>query len=223
MSFNSISRVLLDNWLSLADPTPEQIFGSVIDRVSIRWRIAIIRTEAQDPRDWVLEPVKQMGMVSRLLDLNAVFKGGRLGDIGDRAYIDQAVIPQYRSVVQSRQPAIDHVRTKLLGMKVLYDRILLPEKSGGDPSWLVTACFGRFLSPMPEKAPVIDDIDQVIFLNLSKGHSAKEIAGILNLSHRTIEHRIDRMKRQTGAKNTTNLVALMTTAGFEGAIRYRAE
>lgn len=223
MSFNAISRALLDNWLSLPDPTPEQIYGGIIDRISIRWRIAIIRTEARDAADWVLEPVKQMGAVSRLVDLNAIFKGGRLGDIRDRAYVDSAVLPQYRSVVQSRQPAIDQVGAKLLGMKVLYDRILLPQKSQGDPSWLVTACFGRFLSPLPDADPVVDDVDQAIFLSLSKGHSAKEIASFLNLSPRTIEHRIYRLKRQTGAKNTTNLVALLTAAGFEGAIRYRAD
>lgn len=142
---------------------------------------------------------------------------------GDHAYVDSAVIPEYRSEVDSRQPATDRVGTRLMGMKVLYDRILRPEKTDGVPSWMLTACFGRFLSPIPDNTPVIDEIDQVIFINLSKGHSAKEIAGILNLSNRTIEHRIDRMKRQTGARNTTNLVALMTTAGFEGAIRYRAD
>lgn len=223
MSFNEISRVFLDNWLSQPQPTPEQLYRGIVSRVSVRWRIAIIRLDHPDPADWVLEPVKQMGVVSRLLNLNAIFKGGRLGDIPDQRYIADAVVPQYRSVIQSRQPGIDRVEAKLLGMKLIYDRIVLPEKSQGEPSWLVTACFGRFLSPLPECNPVVDDVDQSIFLHLSAGHSAKETAVALNLSHRTIEHRIDRMKRQTGAKNTTHLVALLMAAGFEGEIRFRGD
>ncbi|MCD2175628.1 LuxR C-terminal-related transcriptional regulator [Rhizobium sp. C4] len=223
MSFNTISRMMLDNWLSQSDPSPEQIYASILDRVSIRWQIAIIRLGGKDPADWMFEPVKQMGIVSRLLNINAIFKSGPVADIPDGKYLEETVLPRYRSVIQSRQPAIDRVDARLLGIKVIYDRIVLPEKSENDPSWLVTGCFGRFLSPLPDSNPVVDDLDQSIFLHLTAGHPAKEIATILHLSPRTVEHRIDRMRRHMGAKNTAHLVALLMTAGFEGEIRFRAD
>ncbi len=223
MSFNEMSRILLDNWLSHANPTPEQLYGTIIDRLSIRWRVALIRLEGNDPDDWVLEPVKQMKLKFRLIDLNKIFAGGRLGDIKDRNYLESAVLPQYGTVIQTRQPAMDRVEAKLLGMKLVYDRIVLPQKSDIGPSWLLTCTYGRFLSPLPGENPVVDDVDQSVVLHLSGGFSAKEIASILNLSHRTIEHRIDRMKRQTGARNTTHLVALCIAAGFEGELRFRKD
>jgi len=44
---------------------------------------------------------------------------------------------------------------------------------------------------------------------LASGYGAKEIARALNLSPRTVEHRIEALKRRLGARNVTHLVAII--------------
>lgn len=44
---------------------------------------------------------------------------------------------------------------------------------------------------------------------LASGYGAKEIARALNVSPRTVEHRIEALKRRLGARNVTHLVAIV--------------
>lgn len=44
---------------------------------------------------------------------------------------------------------------------------------------------------------------------LASGYGAKEIARALNISPRTVEHRIEALKRRFGARNVTHLVAIV--------------
>lgn len=44
---------------------------------------------------------------------------------------------------------------------------------------------------------------------LACGYGAKEIARALNISPRTVEHRIEALKRRLGARNVTHLVAII--------------
>lgn len=44
---------------------------------------------------------------------------------------------------------------------------------------------------------------------LIRGKTAKEIARILGLSHRTIEHRIERMKLKFEASNKSQLIEIL--------------
>lgn len=223
MTFNAIAQRLLDNWLRQPAPSPSDVYGDVLEKLSIRARICVVDVRAADWRDWMLRPVKGSGVVSRIIDLNAVFRHGPLGAIEDADYLKTSVLPQYRRIIGSGQPAIDKVNTRLLGLRVIYDRIVLPEKSSANPAWLVTCTWGRFMSPLPKHDLVVDDVDQAIYLHLFNGSSAKEIAIALDLSNRTIEHRIERLKKMTGARNTAGLVALITTAGLDGSIRFSVD
>ncbi|MBS1164578.1 MAG: Bacterial regulatory protein, luxR family [Proteobacteria bacterium] len=47
---------------------------------------------------------------------------------------------------------------------------------------------------------------------LAAGYGAKEIARELNLSPRTVEHRIETLKRRLGARNVTHLIAMVLLA-----------
>ena len=49
--------------------------------------------------------------------------------------------------------------------------------------------------------------------HLAAGYGAKEIARALNISPRTVEHRIEALKRRFGARNVTHLVAIALVAG----------
>lgn len=223
MTFNTLSQTLIDTWLSHDDPSPEVLSRSAAGQLSVRARVSVIELTGDNAEDWVLLPLRQSRIIQRLIDLNSVFGAGRLGDIADQDFVRSAVLPQYRSVIESGQPSIDQVNARLLGLRVVYDRIILPQKTTGRPTWLLTCTWGRFMIRLPDQVPVLDDTDQTICLLLIDGASAKEIAAELNLSSRTVEHRIERLKKQTGARNTTNLIALISAAGAQGGLKYLSD
>jgi DNA-binding CsgD family transcriptional regulator len=220
MPFNSISRILLDNWLSAEDPQPDEIYRDVINKMPVRMRLTIIDVASERSEDWELRPVRQTRLSTRILNLNALFKAGRFADFKDQEYLKSSVIPQYQAVLDRRQPAIDVVETKLLGIKIAYDRILLPEKSKARPSWIVTCTYGRFMASAPAGNLSLDNIDETILLHVMAGESAKEIAVHTNLSHRTVEHRLEKLRKQVGARSLPHLISMLVVAGFDRSISF---
>lgn len=220
MAFNTISQKMLDAWLNAADPKPEEIYERVIDSLSVRMRLAILDISSDQEEDWILRPIRQTKLSNRILNLNSIFKSGRLGDFKDQEYLRKSVFPQYQSVIERRQPMIDIVEAKLIGVRVVYDRIILPEKSKERPSWLVVCTNGRFMASTPTQNLNLDNVDEAILLHVMAGESAKEIAVHMNLSARTIEHRLERLRKQVGARSLPHLVTMLVTAGFNRSITF---
>ena len=50
---------------------------------------------------------------------------------------------------------------------------------------------------------------------LVRGKTAKEIGRILGLSHRTVEHRIERMKLKLQASNKSHLIEILLSHALE--------
>lgn len=73
------------------------------------------------------------------------------------------------------------------------------------------------LSP-PKRQQRLEVADEAIIQLLIEGATAKEIALSLGLSHRTIEHRLSRMKESYGAKNTVHLVAMLISMHLDRTI-----
>lgn len=222
MPFNTICQKLIDCWLDGqpgTETSPEDIYRSVMPDFNVRMRLAVIDISHVNPKDWILMPVRQTNVLSRIIDLNSLFGGGKLGDIRDQTYVETAVLPVYMKAIAARQPSIDVVETKLLGIKVIYDRIILPERAS-DPKWLITCTNGRFMAGAPTNKLEIDATDEAILLALIEGMSAKEIAIEIGISHRTVEHRLERTKKQMGARSLHHLAAMFVTAGFDRAIRH---
>lgn len=107
--------------------------------------------------------------------------------------------------------------TNILDMHVAYGRIILPQKnSAGRSSWCISLIDVRFLLPMGPRVDGLDDTDLGIVQLLAEGASTREIADIMSLSARTIEHRIERLKSAFGARNIAHLVGLSISAGISG-------
>jgi DNA-binding transcriptional ArsR family regulator len=182
-------------------------------------RLSVIDITPAEPKEWVLKAVRQTHVSSRILDLNGLFGGGKLGAIRDQDYINTSVLPVYAKAISARQPLIDTVEAKLLGIRVVYDRIILPEKAD-KPRWLVVCTNGRFMAGAPTQGLEVDGTDQSILTALIEGMTAKEIAAEIGLSHRTVEHRLERVKKQMGARSLPHLAAMVVTAGFDKSIRH---
>ncbi|AVA21968.1 response regulator domain-containing protein [Rhizobium sp. NXC24] len=168
--------------------------------------LSVVTTAADDPYDWRFRRVRDFGFRSPQLDrMKQQFPDAALRDL-DRRFIDDAIIAAYSRALEAKRPAIDLVRTKLLGVRIGYERLILPQKCDAKPRWCVSLVEGRFfISPMQEAKTDITD-DNIIQL-LIEGQATKEIAELLHLSPRTIEHRIDRLKNRFEARNLVHLVA----------------
>lgn len=180
-------------------------------------RLTLIEVRGSDPLDWHMRTVRHSGFTSRLLDINSLFADGRLGDFKDRAYMEQSVIPCLTDVVARQQPATELVRTKLLGVSVGYDRILLPQKKAGGSEWVISSSYAQFMLGQPAARETLDAADEAIVQLLIEGSTAKEIAELLGLSHRTVEHRLEKLKQRYGARNTVHLVAMLVAAHIDNA------
>ncbi len=223
MSFGSVSQTLLDNWLRSPASEPDQLFPGVLDHLTSRMRLAVIDINSLDQQDWILRPVRHSRISSRILNLNTLFKGGRLGDIKDQDYMARSVFPQYRKVIDMRQPAIDMVETKLLGISVTYDRIILPDRVSAATKWLVTCTYGRFMAGSAPQNFQLDSTDETILMHVMAGESSKEIAPQIGLSARTVEHRLERLRKQVGARNLPHLITMLIVSGFNRSVHFASD
>lgn len=214
-TFNSLSHELMDAWL-LRDEIlkPEELTAIVADRMTLKMALSLLQTEGSDPYRWRFSRLKDFGFQSRLLErVRKELPDAPLGEL-NRAYIDEAVIPAFSRAVESRRPLLDLVRTRLLGTRVGYQRLILPQKTDGAPRWCISIVEGRFFIPSTREAKT-DLTDDSIVQLLIEGHTAKEIAELLHLSPRTIEHRIDRLKERLEAKNLVHLVAKLVASQLD--------
>ena len=208
----TVSRIMLDRWLATGAENavePSVVFAPVLDQLSIKIRLTVFRVNGDDPLQWEMKAIRQSGFTSRVLNINQLFADCRIGDFKDRRYMEDAVIPRLREVVRSQQPRMELVKTKLMGLSLGYDRILLPQKNSKGSEWIISSSYARFLLTRPRHDANLDVEDEAITQLLIEGATAKEIAATLGLSHRTVEHRLSRLKDRMGARNTVHLVAML--------------
>lgn len=217
-SFSAIIRQMMDAWLQTTPESPalaRDIYGSVLDLLSIKMRLTLISIDGDDPLKWSMQAIRKSGFSSRVLNINKIFSDGKLGDFKDRSYIENAVIPRYLEVIATQQPSLELVKTKLFGVNLGYDRLLLPQRNADRPEWIISSSNGQFMLSPPKRQQRLEVADEAIIQLLMEGATAKEIALSLGLSHRTIEHRLGRMKEHYGAKNTVHLVAMLISMHLE--------
>lgn len=210
--FSVTSRQLMDAWLQ-TDATrpalPSDVYSAVVDRLTIKTRLTVFWIRGDDPMAWPIEAVRNYGFVSRVLNMKKLLPDGPLGNVKDKDYLERAVIPQIREAVTTQQPKIELVKAKFFGVNVGYDRILLPQKSDARPDWVISCTFAQFLLNPSTSEATLDISDEAIVQLLIEGATAKEIAANLGVSHRTVEHRLEKMKQRFGVRNVVHLTAML--------------
>jgi DNA-binding CsgD family transcriptional regulator len=176
-------------------------------------RLSVVWTQGNDPLEWQMNAIRHSGFTSRILNINKLFSDCKLGEFKDQTYIRSAVIPRMQEIVGTQKPSIELVKTKLFGVNLGYDRILLPQKNNARPEWIISSSYAQFLlsSSRQEK---LDVGDEAIVQLLIEGANAKEIAETLSMSHRTVEHRLERMKQRFEARNLVHLTAMLIAEHF---------
>lgn len=218
-TFKQISRLLMDSWISspagLTDP--KGIYGPFNGKLRANMVLLVVDTRSENPEEFHLDFVKDYTLPTGLTDMSLLQRPRSFIDFPDQHYLQRIVVPAYADAVGRQRPVIGGIVTNILDMHVAYDRIILPQKnSAGRSSWCIGLIDVRFLLPMGPRVDGLDDADLSIIQMLVEGASTREIADVMSLSARTIEHRIERLKSAFGARNIAHLVGLSISAGISG-------
>lgn len=218
-TFKQISRLLMDSWISSPDglADPESLYGPFRAMLRANMVLLVIDTRSGKPEEFHLDFIKGYDLPTGFASLHVLQRPSSLSDFPDQHYLQGIVVPAYADAAERQRPTMRHIVTRILDMYVAYDRIILPQKnSAGRSSWCIGLLDIRFLLPTGPRTAGLDDPDLGIVQLLVEGASTREIADVMSLSARTIEHRIERLKSAFGARNIAHLVGLSISAGISG-------
>ncbi|WP_417668954.1 response regulator transcription factor [Roseibium sp.] len=133
------------------------------------------------------------------------------GEHPDQGYIREKVAPVYDSARDSREPITDLVQAGAGTKFYVYDRLILPQRvKSGRSAWAIGIVLPRLILPLAPAQPELTPREEAVLDHLLLGLPPKDIARKLNLSQRTVEHRIVDLRSKFGANSVTHLVALAT-------------
>lgn len=211
--FQECSDRLLEGWRRQR-PTErleaQRLVASISQKLRSNMIVSLTDTRSENPMDYRVTFLHRYSIPSAILRIMGNLQDElKFSDFKDQEYLHRSVIGHYKSVIETQSPLVDHVLSRMFGFRVLYDRVVLPQINPGSRSeWCLSLTETRLVLPTPGRDPDLDPEDVRILQLLREGESAKEIAVTSGNSPRTIEHRIDRLKKRFGAKNIPHLVAL---------------
>lgn len=216
-TFQQISRLFMDSWISSPDGLahPEGLYGPFLGLLRPNMVLVVTDTRSGNPEEFHLDFIKGYDLPTGFSSLHLFQRPGSFADFPDQHYLRGIVVPAYAGSAERQRPAMGRITTRILDMHAAYDRIILPQKnSAGRSSWCIGLLDIHFLLPVAPRTEGLDDADLAILQLLAEGASTREVATAANLSARTIEHRIERLKSAFGARNIAHLVALSISAGI---------
>ncbi|CDZ30987.1 Response regulator containing a CheY-like receiver domain and an HTH DNA-binding domain [Neorhizobium galegae bv. officinalis] len=207
-SFSACVHDLMDAWIKSSEGAKAtDIYEAVLRPTQPNAILALIGCKAQEPSSFSVEFIRRYSVATGILDF-PLQQPFNLRNFSDQDYLHDIVMPALTEVLAQKRPLLSRGRTVFQGCRIFHDRLLLPQKSAtGRSEWCIL--FSKIDLLLPEVTGFkVDDIDLSILQLLTEGAAQKEIALRLDLSPRTIEHRIERLKGRVGAKNLQHLVAL---------------
>lgn len=210
----------MDAWIKSSEGArATDIYDAVLRRMQPNVVVAVIDSKAPEAGAFSVEVVRRYSVATGLLDFPTLQSQRSFGlrTFPDQDYLNSIVIPTLTEVLDQKRPSLSSERAVFRGCKIFHERLLLPQKSAtGRSEWCIL--FSKIDLLLPQVAAFkVDDIDLSILQLLTEGAAQKEIGLKLELSPRTIEHRIERLKVRVGAKNLQHLVALWISSALRDA------
>lgn len=192
--FIHASRVLLDGWISSSEETsPEQLYRPALGHFPASMVMCLQGSE------------------------RSTMVRGYSVQVGQSATVDEIacrwLASRHDEVQKRARPISVRELVEAEGNHVAFNALLLPQKGSG---WSLAAVDIQFVLPTSKLATDLNRVDHAIFQLLYHGFSIKEIAQEVGLSHRTVEHRVERLKMRFGARTMSQLVALSIANGLNG-------
>lgn len=209
ISFPDLARRLTDAWLEKAGQsvTPEVIFRLVRDLLKINMVLTIVDM-ANAPPDWRMDFVHRYGIPTSLIDSKGLQKIASLRDLSMAPLLEQHILEVCQKAIADGHPIIGKIDHVIQNARLVVSGIVVPDPSARK-TWCVILGEVHSISAIVRDVR-FDDIDLSIVQLLREGVFAREIGRVIELSPRTVEHRIERMKARAGVKSIVPLLIAKT-------------
>jgi DNA-binding CsgD family transcriptional regulator len=208
----------MDAWIAAGavEDDPAAIYRGILGLLRPDMMLTITDTLESDPLDWSLRFVHRYAIPTGFDDMAACQQEQHFRHFPSRQFALDSLIPARQAAIRRKRPEISIVSGVLGNARIVGDRILLPE-TGKPPviRWCVALTQVRYLLPIAPNPPVLDNVALAILQLIREGYTAKEIGLRIGLSSRTIEHKLERLKADFGARSLAHLITLSLTAGAE--------
>lgn len=212
-SFSASVHDLMDAWIKSKDGADAaDIYQAATRPLQPNVILAVVDCRFPSVEAFSVEFVRRYSVATKVLDFLTLQEPSDFRSFPDQEYLKHTAVPALTEVLTQQRPSLSKGNTNFGGCKIVYERLLLPQKfETGRSEWCII--FSKIDLLLPEVSGFkTDGIDLSILQLLTEGATQKEIGLRLGLSPRTIEHRIDRLKGRVGAKNLQHLVALWITS-----------
>ncbi|MCZ4072839.1 AsnC family protein [Agrobacterium sp. LMR679] len=163
---------------------------------------------ANAPPDWRMDFVHQYGIPTSLIDSKALQNAGNLRDLSMAPLLKQHIVGVCQKAITDGRPIIGKIDRVIQDARVVASGIVVPEPTA-KKTWCVILGEVHSISAVIRDVR-LDDIDLSIVQLLREGLSAREIGDVIELSPRTVEHRIEKMKARAGVKSIVPLLIAKT-------------
>ncbi|KAA0695419.1 LuxR family transcriptional regulator [Neorhizobium sp. P12A] len=218
-TFKQISQLLMDSWISGADGGhPEEVYGPVDDLLRPHMALLVVDTSSVASDSFRMDFIKRYELPTGFESMKRLQQPFSFADFPDRRFLCEVVAPANVAAAERQHPVIDYVAATVLDVWMAYDRLVLPQKNSvARSNWCISLIGIHILLPAKARVQGLDDSDLAILQLLAEGMLVKEIGNAMNLSPRTIEHRVERLKSAFGARNIPHLVSLSIASGISKA------
>ncbi|WP_105416503.1 hypothetical protein [Neorhizobium sp. T25_27] len=200
---------MTDAWLTNAGKkiSPHVICRSVQDLFRVNMALLIVDMTRDTPQDWQVRFVHTYSIPTTLFDARKAQQDRQLSSLPEWASLgtEQHVIRPCRMVTASGRPEFGRIDETVYGIRIVCDRLVLPDPSGTG-RWCILFYEVQSISGAGQPTRY-DDVDLSILQLSREGLSAGEIGMALELSARTIEHRIAKIKARTGVTAFVRLLS----------------
>lgn len=206
ISFDDLMRRMTDTWLenSRREVSAEVIYRPIEDLIRINMLLAVVEPAPISTLDWRVRFVRRYGIPTSLVAADELQANRSLHEIPDVALAEEHIVFVCHQALKDRKTISDRIDLVARGVHVVGNRMVVPDPSGA-ASWCI--CLAEIQSLTAYGLTTrFDDVDLVILQLLREGMSARDIGQAIELSHRTIEHRIERMKARAGIRNIISLL-----------------
>ncbi|MES5097844.1 AsnC family protein [Agrobacterium sp. BA1120] len=196
---------MTDAWLASSrhPESPTEICRSVEDLLKINMVLMSIKTIAT-PSNWRVEFVRKYGIPTGLINSDRLQKSGLLGNFFDIGLCKSDLVEVCQKVMTSGRPITGKIDQTIGNARLAASGIILPDPTR-EKAWCVILGEVHSITVVPRDTR-FDDVDVSILQLLREGMSAREIGSLLELSPRTVEHRIEKMKARAGVNTILPLL-----------------
>lgn len=214
-SFSACVQELLDAWISRGESAEAiSLYHTTVAAIRPDMVLAVVDCTAAKPMDFSIEFVRRYTVATKMSDFLLMQETCLFGSFPDRKYLENVAIPKLSEVLEKQRPSLSKGMTTIAGAIIAYEQLLIPQRRArGRSEWCIAFLKINRLLPQASRLDT-DSVDASVLQLLSEGLSHKEIGHHLQLSYRTVEHRLERLKRKSGARNLQHLVALWIAGGL---------